>query len=116
MPSLEEVHKRLANNKAERRDLQKMFKDDLKNTPKYVAITEELKTLRDEKKTIENELKQAYASENERLEQLKADIADDQELLSDIALNMYVNEETVEIKDDDDNVWHPEFKVTFKRN
>ena len=116
MPQLDEVYKRLAEAKAERRELQKMFKDDLKNTPKYVAIVEELKSLRDEKKTIENDLRQTYANETERLEQLKADIADDTELLSDIALNMYVNEETVEIKDEDDNTYYPQFKVTFKRS
>ena len=67
------------------------------------------------KKAIENELKAAAQSDLDKLDELKVDIAADQEMLADIALNMYVKEETVEIIDEYDQAWYPEFKVAFKK-
>ena len=69
-----------------------------------------------QKKTIENEVRAEYSSEMDRLDDLKIEIDTDQELLSDIALNMYVREEVVEIIDENDVAWYPQFKVTFKKD
>ena len=49
-------------------------------------------------------------------EELKIEIETDQELLADQALNMYVKNETVEIKDEYDQTWYPVFKVSFKKS
>ena len=54
-------------------------------------------------------------NEQNELEELKLDIATDQELLADIALNMYVNSQQVEIVDEFDQKWHPQFKVQFRK-
>ena len=54
MPKLEEVYKRLEENKKKRREINKMYKDDLNNNPRYQELVDEIKTLREEKKSIEN--------------------------------------------------------------
>lgn len=113
MPKLDEVYGRLKKNQKERREVNKMIKDELASTPRYQEIQEELKTLREEKKAIEQEVKSGR--DGDRLEELKIDIQTDQELLSDIALNMYANKEQVEIVDEYDEKWYPQFKVTFKK-
>lgn len=115
MPKLEEVYQRLEKNKKERREINKMFKDELASTPRYQEINEELKTLREERKSIENEIKESSSHEAQKLEELKYDIQTDQELLADIALNMYANDQNVEIIDEHEQAWYPQFKVTFKR-
>jgi len=51
----------------------------------------------------------------DRFDELKIDIDTDTELLADIALNMYVKEELVEIIDEYENAWYPHFKVNFKK-
>lgn len=113
MPKLEEVYGRLQKSKKERREINKMFKDELTSNQRYQEILEEAKTLREEKRAIEQEVKSGR--DGDRLEELKIDIETDQELLADLALNMYANNESVEIVDEHDEKWYPHFKVAFKR-
>ena len=115
MSQLEDVYKRLVKNKKRRTELNKMFKDELGQDARYKELGEEMKRLRVEKASIEAEVKSQAVNEENELEELKLEIATDQELLADIALNMYVNEETVEIVDEFDQKWHPQFAVSFKK-
>ena len=115
MSTLEDIYARLEKNKKRRKEINKMLKDELSHSTRYQEITEETKTLREEKKGIEQEVR-AGNSDIAELEELKAEIQTDQELLADQALNMYVKQETVEIKDEYDQTWYPVFKVNFKKS
>jgi len=114
MPKLEDVYARLEANKKKRREINKMYKDELSHSARYQEIVEEMKAMREEKKGIEIEIRQS-SSEFSELDDLKLEIDNDQEVLSDVALNMYTNNETVEIVDEYDNKWYPVFKVSFKK-
>ncbi len=114
MKKLEEVYKRLQESKKRRRDINKMYKDELSQNTRYQEVVEEMAKFREEKKSIENEIKSSSRDYKE-LDDLKIDIQTDQELLSDIALTMYVDKEQVEIIDEYENKWYPLFKVTFKK-
>ncbi|MBU1126207.1 MAG: hypothetical protein ABH826_01265 [Patescibacteria group bacterium] len=113
MPKLEEVYRRLQKSKKERREINKMVGDELKSNPRYQEILEEAKTLREEKKGIEQEVKSG--SDGDRLDDLKIDIETDQELLADLVVNMYAKNENVEIVDENDEKWYPQFRVTYKK-
>ncbi len=114
MPNLEEVYKRLEKNKKRKREIGKMLTDELSHSSRHKEIKEELKTLREEKKAIEQTV-QAGNPDFKALEELKAEIQTDTEVLSDIALNMYMKDQTVEIVDEYDQTWFPTFKVSFKK-
>lgn len=114
MPKLEEIYHRLEANKKKRREINKMLKDELSQHARYQELLEEMRTLRDEKKSIEQDVK-ASASDFRELEDIKIEIDTDQEMLSDLALNMYVKNETVEIVDEYEQTWYPTFKVSFKK-
>ncbi len=115
MPKLEEVYNRLQVNKKKRSEIAKMLKDELAHNARYKEIGEEMLVLREEKKSIEMEIR-SQSADFEDLDDLKIDIATDQELLADIALNMYANNEEVEIIDEWDNKYYPQFKVNFKKS
>lgn len=115
MPKLQEVHARMTKNKKERRQLQMEFKDELRGNTRYMAILEDLERLKAEKKSIENETK-ARSLDQSKIDALTVDIKSDQILLSDIALNMYVQQLPVEIVDDMNARFVPEFNVKFKRS
>lgn len=115
MPNLEDIYHRLEKNKKRRKEINKMLKDELTHSSRYKEIVEEMQTLREEKKGIEQDVR-AGNSDIAELEGLKLDIQTDQELLADQALNMYVKNETVEIKDEYDQTWYPVFKVSFKKS
>ncbi len=111
--TLEAVYKRLQEKKRKRRDLNKSFQDELSVHPRYQEIVEELQKLREEKKSIENEVRSP--GDITEIEALKADIKGDQEMLADIALNKFLANENVEIVDDANVKWVPAFSVRFKK-
>lgn len=114
MTKLEEVYQSLEANKKKRREIAKMYRDELVNNQRHEEIMEQLKDLREEKKTIENQIKNG-AREFQEMDELRLEIQSESELLSDLALNMYIKDQTVEITDEYDNKWVPSFKVTFKK-
>ncbi len=116
MPNLESVYKRMQKNKKERNEIAKMLRDELASNQRYQDISEKITKLRIEKKGIEDDVKSMSKSDLVRMDDLKLDIQTDAELISDIALNMYVKKENVEIIDDYDQKWYPAFKVSFKRS
>lgn len=114
MPSLEEIYARLKAKKSERRDLKTSFQDELKNNARYQEILEEMLKLKIEKKSIENEVL-ARELDKAKLEELNVDIKTDVVLLTDIVLNKFLASETVEIVDEINVRWVPEFAVKFKK-
>lgn len=115
MPTLQEIHQRLQGKKKERKEIKQSFQDQLRNNQRYMEILEEIQRLRAEKKGIENEILSRDV-DVDRLETLKTDISTDMILLADIALNMYVASETVEIVDEQNTRWVPLFMVKFKKS
>jgi predicted nuclease with TOPRIM domain len=115
MQSIEQVYKRLQKSKSKKRELSRILKDELASDNRYNELQEKLKTLREEKKSIENEIK-SHASDFKELEELKADIQTDQELLADLALNMYLENKSCEILDENDQRWVPIFAVKFVKD
>jgi vacuolar-type H+-ATPase subunit I/STV1 len=114
MQNLNEIHRRLEDLKKRRRELNRMFKDELEHNEEYQKIVEQLKTLRDKKKSIENVAKVAAFREMDELERVKEQIKDDTQLLTDLALNKYISGESVEIIEDETR-FVPEFSVKFKK-
>ena len=98
-----------------KREITKMIRDELVQDTRYRELTEEMKKLRDERKSIENEIKGHTASPQE-LDELKIEIQTDQELLADIALNMFTDKQSVEILDEYDQRWVPLFSVKFVKD
>lgn len=115
MSQLNEIYQRILVNKKRQKEIRQMLTDELSHNARYKELEEEMKTLREEKKGIEQQVR-AQSSDGQELEELKIEIDTDQELLADVALNMFMKEETVEIVDEYDQTWHPVFKVAFKKN
>ncbi len=112
MATLEEVYGRLVLKKKQKRDLASAYQDELKNHARYQELLAQIKALRDEKKSIEAELLESAGTAQD-IDLLKIDIKSDLELLADIALNLYVSNQNVEIIDEWNNRWSPLFSVRF---
>jgi len=116
MPSLEEMHHRIKAKKRERSEISRMFKDELAQNERYQEIVEEMKKLREEKKSIENQSYAMAVKDAEKMDLLRLDIKSDQEMLSDIAINLYTEGKTVEIIDENNIRWVPAFNVRFTKD
>jgi predicted nucleic acid-binding Zn-ribbon protein len=114
MKDLTEVYNRLKLKKSQRKDLKTSFQDELRNNARYQEILEKIAELKQEKKSIENEIL-SQQMDRAKLEELNIDIKSDTEMLTDIAINMLLASEVVEIVDDTNAKWAPVFSVRFKK-
>lgn len=114
MKDLTDVYNRLKLKKAQRKDLRTSFQDELKNNAKYQELAEKIAELRLEKKSLENEIL-SQTMDRAKLEELSLDIKTDTEMLTDIALNMFLAQEPVEIVDEVNVKWMPVFTVRFRK-
>lgn len=115
MQSLNEIHKTLEAKRREMRELNKMFRDELRNNGEYQQIVDELNTLKEKKKTIETAVRAASQSALANIDLLKLDVKSYSEMLSDVALNRYAAHENVEIVDENNARWLPSFTVKFRK-
>jgi polynucleotide 5'-kinase involved in rRNA processing len=97
----------------EQSEIKKMFKDSLAHDAHYQELLAQIKKLREEKKSIENAAWAQSRGDAEKLDLLSLDIKSDKQVISDIALNMYVAGQTVEVVDENQTRWVPNFSVTF---
>ncbi len=115
MQSLNEIHKTLETKRHEMRELNRMFKDELKHNAEYQEVVEQIQTLREKKKTIETAVRNASQAALASLDLLKLDVKSYTEMLSDVALNKYAARENIEITDENNVKWLPTFTVKFKK-
>ncbi len=115
MNNLNEIHKTLETKRKEMRELNRMFKDELKHNAEYQEVIEQIQTLREKKKTIETAVRNASQAALASLDLLKLDVKSYAEMLSDVALNKYAARENIEITDENNVKWLPTFTVKFKK-
>jgi hypothetical protein len=115
MAQLQEIFDRIKESKKEQKEIKTIYRDALATSSEYEDIVEELKTLKERKKTIEGDIRSQFSSELDKLESIKLDIATDNEMLSDIALNQLVKGEKLALTDEYDNEYEPSFSVRFKK-
>ncbi len=115
MQDLQSIFHRVQENKKKLKDLRDSYKEALKGDQSYVEAEEALKTAREKKKTIELAIKQMFASEFVKMDDIKIDIASDQEMINDISMTMIMKGETVSVNDKYDNEYEPLFTVKFKK-
>ena len=108
MRDLKSVHLKLQDKSRERRQLMRSFQDELAQNKEYVDLVEQIKKLREVKKSIENSVKASSLGDASKLDTLQLEIKDQREMLSDLALAAYT---------DGDNIrWVPQFSVRFKKD
>ena len=115
MQNLQEIFDRMQKRKKELKEVRAMYKDGLDNESRYKNIVEEIKDLRDKKKKIETDVQEHLGEAYTKLEELRDDIATDQQMINDIAMTTLMDGKTVEVTDEYNNRYEPEFKVTLRK-
>lgn len=115
MSRLQDVFNRIQKTKKEQKEIKAMYRDALTNNHRYQELLEEIKTLKEKKKKMEESIQDDFRSEFNKLETLKTDVENDILLMSDLAINKLIKGEPVEITDEKDNKYEPTFSVRFKK-
>ncbi len=112
---LQELLNEIRTLKAERKKIKDSLKDELSHDERYKQVNEELSTLKLERKSIETRVHESVPGEAQKLEDLDQEIKASEELLSDLAFNLIMKNESIELKDEYENTYLPQMKVTFKK-
>jgi hypothetical protein len=115
MSNIQETFNRIQKTKAEQKELKAMYRDALSNSANYQRVLEEYKKLREEKKKRENDIKEEFRSELDKLEVIKNELANDSQVLSDMIMAKIAKGEKIEIKDANETQYEPIFKVILKK-
>ncbi len=115
MNDLQEVFNRIRETRTKQKEIRQIYKDALEASHEYQEILEKLDTLKARKKQIEFDLKNDNTNNFKAMDAYKMHVKTDMEMLSDLALNKLMAGETVEVKDEDDQKYEPQFSVRFKK-
>jgi len=112
---LQELYAEIQALKKQRKEIKDMIKNELDHHERYQDLGEELKKFKEEKKSIETQVREASPSDSQKLQDIDVELKANEELLSDLAFNLLMADETVEIIDERKNRWVPKFTVKFTK-
>ncbi|NQT49891.1 hypothetical protein HQ571_04315 [Candidatus Kuenenbacteria bacterium] len=110
-----DLHLEIQDAKAKQKEIKVVVKEAYDQTKEYQDILDEMNSLKAKKKQIEVAIRGDYASEFNDLDDLKMDIKDTKQVLSDLMWNELMKNNKVEVVDDKDNKYVPEVMVTLKK-
>ena len=115
MQSIEEVFEKIQELKEKRKEITREYKEGLLQSVGYEDLMEEIKTLREKKKVMENIVQAEMGTRYEDLENIKSEIADSEQILTDIAMTSLMDGKNINIKDKNNTEYEPSYKITFKK-
>ncbi|MEN9558120.1 MAG: hypothetical protein RL141_489 [Candidatus Parcubacteria bacterium] len=115
MTDLNEIFKRMSEQKKERKRVQAIYKDLLANSKPYQDAVDALADAKAKKLQIESSIKADVPTELDEIDRLTQSLESDKQLLTDLALTKLMKGETVEITDEQDTKYEPVFSVRFKK-
>lgn len=115
MQDLNEVFKKINEEKKERKRIQEIYKDLLANSKPYQDAVDALADAKAKKQQIETSIRAEMPTEMDELDRIKQHIEANKQLMTDLALTKLMKGETVEIKDEQDTTYEPVFSVRFKK-
>lgn len=102
--------------KKKQRELRSIIRDAYAQSGEYQDIVAELKTVREKKKTFEQQVTARYSSEIEQLERIKSELKEEHEKLISMTLAHLAKGEIVKVLDSYNTVYDPVLKISFRKS
>jgi len=115
MKNIQDIFTKIKEASKEQREIRREYKDALVQETEYAKIIEDLEQLKEKKKKIEEFVQGSMGSRYEQLEDLKHEVTELKTMQSDIAVTTLMKGENIAVKDEYDNIYEPQFSVTFKK-
>lgn len=107
-----ELIERIKENRRVKKSINESIRAECSQSNKYRQHADEVSKRKQEMKQIE--LSVASPNDLQQIDRLKAEIKNDQQVLSDIALNAYTKGETISVDLGEGQQYNPIIKVTFQ--
>jgi hypothetical protein len=115
MKDIQQIFNELEQSKKEQKAIKSMYRDALASHGDYQKVVDEYDVMKAKKKEIEGSVKFDMGKELDKLEKLQQNIKATKDLLSDIAITNLMQGKKIEIKDEFDNMYEPQYSVKFKK-
>ncbi len=115
MKDIQEIFNDLEEVKKTQKEIQTEYKDALVNANEYQEIQDQIKELTEKRKQIQGIVQAEMGQRFQDLEIAKDQQKELKQMLSDIAMSNLMDGKSIELKDNNDSVYEPQFSVTFKR-
>lgn len=115
MQDLQEVFNQIKELNKEQKEIRAEYKDALLNAGEYETTQEQVTELKEKKKEIETMVQNQMGSRYDKLEEIKEKLLQLKQTQSDVAMSQLMSGKTVEVKDEYDNLYEPQFVVNFKK-
>ena len=112
---IKDLYHEIQEAKKKQKEYTATIKEAFVGTKEYQDLADEMTKLRARKKQIEQIIRADYSSEFNSLEDVRTDIRDTRQVLSDIMWNELMKNNKVEVVDENNNTYVPEVKVTLKK-
>ncbi len=112
---LQEVFAEIRKQKKARKEIKDIFKNELEHHERYGKLKEEMDVLKAERKSIEVQVREASPADSMKLQDIEVELKANEELLSDLAFNLLMKDESVELEDEYKNKLIPQFLVKYKK-
>jgi hypothetical protein len=112
---MQEVFDKIQEYKKEAKEIGREYRDALAQSVGYEDTKEEIKKLREKKKSFESVVQAEMGSRFEELEVAKSQIESLGQMLTDIAMTTLMKGESINLKDKNDVEYEPSYKITFKK-
>lgn len=112
---LQEVFAEIRKQKKARKEIKDIFKSELEHHERYGKLKEEMDVLKAERKSIEVQVREASPADSMKLQDIEVELKANEELLSDLAFNLLMKDESVELEDEYKNKLIPQFLVKYKK-
>jgi len=100
--------------KKELKDLKAMYKDALVQADDYEETCDQIVALREKKKEIELRVQAQLGRAYKKIEELKEEIK--KQVITDLAITDLMSGKTVEVQDEFENDYEPEWSVKFVKS
>ena len=115
MKEIQEIFNELKEAKREQSEIRAEYKDALTQNQEYQELVEKLDELKLRKKERETIAQSQMGTRWDRIDDLKMTIADLKQIQNDIAMTTLMEGKPVEVVDEYNNLYEPNFSVSFKK-
>ncbi len=115
MKDIQEIFEEIKICVKEQKEIRAEYKDSLLQADDYEEIKDKMEELKEKKKEIEMMVQSRMGSRWDKMEELKIKMADLKQAQSDIAMSTLMAGKNIQVKDEFDNLYEPQFSVTFKK-
>ena len=116
MATIQDTFFKIQDTKKKQREIRALYREALKQSQSYQDVIEEVRTLREKKKHIEEKIRADYERDLARLYDLVEELKRESEKIADMVMTSLARGEVVKVHDARNIVYDPIVTVRFKKS